>query len=609
MPNKLNSVPRSEAKLPRTGFDVGRDYTFTSAPGMILPLYYDVLNQGEKISFNAAIKTIFRPVYRPAACDVRQKVDLFFIPLQMMWTPFGNMFYQTTDYLSSSISEYNRNLVNRGETPVLNFGELFYEYFSDLAQLNSRAYSGRGAFFDSDLKGAFRLLMHLGYNPCVSAYGFEADNVLDFTDSSFSTWQPNVMPLFALAYQAIYQNYYRDDDREPRVLDSYQFDAYDGNVQLPDLLGIFMLRYHQKEKDYFTSLHVSPIMSTLNLPKGDASASDVLSAVNNYLSSETVLPTESTVVPYPANVGDNGKSMTQVSYVNNGSFPVSTGSLRSMLAVEKLLRITGRARKNYDSQTLAHLGFKVPRDIKHEITFIGSIDGNLGVNQVLSTGEAADPTSTENSGTLGERGGFGGGNLKSKDLQFTAPCHGVLMAVTYTVPSMSYPQGYVVDKLTNITDRMSFYIPEFRNLGQQPMYVYEALGAQDARNMVKPIGWQYRDAEKKQKYNVHSLAFFNPYSDSSGHRNSWSPWLVGGIPFVRWNIDQYDNYTPHFESFMVYPGLMDNIFIQHYNPDIADINDLKRPWLLFQTDPFMHAARINCKKVSTMSTFGEPELY
>lgn len=609
MPNKLNSVPRSEAKLPRTGFDVGRDYTFTSAPGMILPLYYDVLNQGEKISFNSAIKTIFRPVYRPAACDVRQKVDLFFIPLQLMWTPFGQMFYQTNDFLTSSTSVYHKGLVQSGECPVLDFNELFEEFFDDLETLNSRSHSGRGAFFDSDLKGMFRLLMHLGYNPDVVASGFKANRLIDFTDSSFSTWQPNVMPLFALAYQAIYQNYYRDDDREARVLDSYQFDWFTGSSAHPNLLQLFLLRYHQKEKDYFTSLHVSPILSTLNLPRGDRSTQEILSQVNNYLSLENVSPSEPDASPYPSSEGTYGKEFTQIGLIDNGSFSVSTGSLRSMLAVEKLMRITGRARKNYDSQTLAHLGFKVPRDIKHEITFIGSIDGNLGVNQVLSTGEAADPTSSDNTGTLGERGGFGGGNLKSKDLQFTAPCHGVLMAVTYTVPSMSYPQGYVIDKLTNITDRMSFYIPEFRNLGQQPMYVFEALGAQTDENMVKTIGWQYRDAEKKQKYNIHSLAFFNPYSDSSGHRNSWSPWLVGGIPFVRWEVDQYQNYTPHFESFMVYPGLMDNIFIQHYNPDIADINDLKRPWLLFQTDPFMHAARINCKKVSTMSTFGEPELY
>ena len=39
-----------------------------------------------------------------------------------------------------------------------------------------------------------------------------------------------------------------------------------------------------------------------------------------------------------------------------------------MFAVEKLLRITGRARKDYDSQVLAHLGFKVPHDVKHELT-------------------------------------------------------------------------------------------------------------------------------------------------------------------------------------------------------------------------------------------------
>ena len=38
--------------------------------------------------------------------------------------------------------------------------------------------------------------------------------------------------------------------------------------------------------------------------------------------------------------------------------------IRQLFANEKLAMITGRTKKNYDSQVLAHYGVSVPHDVK-----------------------------------------------------------------------------------------------------------------------------------------------------------------------------------------------------------------------------------------------------
>ena len=55
-----------------------------------------------------------------------------------------------------------------------------------------------------------------------------------------------------------------------------------------------------------------------------------------------------------------------------------------MFANEKLAMITGRTRKNYDSQVLAHYGVSVPHDVKHDITMIHHDEFELNVQEVTS---------------------------------------------------------------------------------------------------------------------------------------------------------------------------------------------------------------------------------
>ena len=104
-----------------------------------------------------------------------------------------------------------------------------------------------------------------------------------------------------------------------------------------------------------------------------------------------------------------------------------SAAIRQMFANEKLAMITGRARKNYDSQILAHYGIKVPHDVKHELSLIGQDSYSLRIGEVTSLASTDDAP-------LGELAGKGWASSRENGNQprqhkFTAPVHGVVMTI------------------------------------------------------------------------------------------------------------------------------------------------------------------------------------
>lgn len=606
------------AHVSKHGFDVGRDIFFTAAPGMILPVFKDFLNPDERISINVDDYIQTQTLSKPAQLKVRQKVDFFFVPATMIYTAFGNALFQTNDFLSS--------LINKDNFANKSLPTIFMAQYRTINEFNT--YWNQRNTYDADGmetlgKGNFRLAMHLGYNPFASiadlSYDYDGD---EYFVAPWS-YNPRFFPAWYAVYQAIYMNYYRNDDWEERDVKSYNLDYLldldDGGQPTPVTSSLFKLRYHQRVGDYFTSIKRSPVMSTINLAVGGVSGNsiDILRKINNHLA------VEANSVIYPSDL--EGVQSAATSDLDFGGvmgddtqFGVNTNSLRSLFAVEKYLRITGRAAKNYDSQVLAHFGVNVPRDIKHELTYIGGFDGYVGARSVAAT--SSTPSTETSLGTeLGELGAYGTGELNGRNLRFTAPCHGFVMGVYYCIPEVSYPLGMLPDKRSYISDRLDFFFPEYDKLGKQPLFAYEAyplfgnpdrdyknvnsvnypLRVGDASNI---LGWQYRYEQWKRQYNVHSLAFYRPYTWDSNY-NDWAAWIVGKNPYDMFADDGQPNYV----SLLSTPNDLDRVFVvSHKNR--ADVEDLESPWLLFQTDPLMVAMRVDAKKTSFMSPTGEPDL-
>ena len=211
-----------KAQNKRTGHNLGFTRKFTSAPGMILPIDHRILSPSETIEWSVKMNTISQPLLRPAFLDVVQKVDCFFVPLSMIYTAFPNIFFQTSDLLTSAISpddprpNLSLPLVSYKDIKISGVGDFSTKHLSSFGDINTELNDN----FDSDMFGAYRLGMMLGLNPNTIFFDLDVPAPVGVS----SKMQYRFFPYQLAAYQAIYQNWYRDDDREERILSSYQLD-------------------------------------------------------------------------------------------------------------------------------------------------------------------------------------------------------------------------------------------------------------------------------------------------------------------------------------------------------------------------------------------------
>lgn len=613
MAKKLNSMPDYVARLPRESHDLSQSFAYTSCPSMILPLYQDMLHFGDEIFFNASQFIRLQPLHAAALGKIDVHLDYFFVPLTYMYTPSSSMFYQTDDLLSSNFESMRGN-EQSSHFPVVKMEEFFQSVYQTAAQstpfsVGDFAMQLPFSIFDCYGKQMYRLFDHLQMAPN------RLLTRLKYNDSRITL--PNFTPWFALAYQAIYQDYFRNDDREPRNY-HYNIDKFYQTGEIyPQYYSdgqksIFTLNYASRPKDYFNSVKVSPMGSAVSMLQ-DPTA--VFYSVNNWINinSSTLVNANSVGEQsfggdsVSSGVYDNGTYMTGI---------LNSSSIRQLFMIDKLYRVIGRAEKNYESQFLAHYGIKIPHDVMHSITHIGHDMATFGAEPVISQANTYDETSDTGS-ALGEVGGQGSVMLTGKKHRFKAPFHGVFMCVCHVMPRRRYLPGF--DKLHNMTGVTDFYQPEFDKKGMQPLFRYEA-------NELAPVGdrlgWQFAYEQFKRKYDKISNAFRVASSAATkNHANMYSSWVLSAVPY-----GTYDNnglvYSQRSDvdwmMLLGSPNDLNSIFqIPHETrwDDNAIVENPQspgdyviKPWLLYSTDPFICDFHMNMKKVNSMSEYGEPEL-
>lgn len=603
----LNRLPHRTANLSRTGHDMSQEFAFTASTGMILPVYQDYLNAGETDYYSGSLIVRCQPLVTAAMCDVDIYLDWFFVPAQMLFTLFGSKRWMTNDLISSF---YDDSLIKDDVMPLYDIQSYVKMYRSpSLYGTTTQGFytDGYNGTFECLGKSTFRLLNHFGFNP----YGiFEGDSSAA-VGLSYMT-NPNVFPLFPLAYQAIYQDYFRLplDSYQRRRVTAFNVDkeyattstAYSHTAQGNDA-SLFCLHYRPRHLDYFTSLKNSPVMSAVNSLGSFSDVNSIFQRVDSYLDREGVRLTDDFGVSSSSGSGSSLGSTTQASLIEGTSGRVSSMGLRRMFAVEKLARVIGRAKMDYDSQVLAHFGFKVPHDVKHELSHLKTQHTVLHIGEVIST---SDTYSNGSGSALGAIGGKGYGIIRSTDkpFKFTAPVDGVIMCTFSAVPRMRY--SGVFDKQNSLTDRISFYQPEFDKLGMQPLFAYETSGFQSSYVSYR-VGWQFRYEQWKRKVSRVSEAFAIPVQ--VGQLNQSAPWVVSMRPFGV--VNSAGTYSPgtvvNFQDLVSRPSDLNSCMVVPYTGTWNSAY-LTNPQTMFYTDPFICQFRANVKKVSVMSAYGEPDL-
>ena len=104
-----------QAHLSRHPHDITAGYTSTLVPGPIVPQYFHVLNPGDTIYYTPYMFARLRDMVTAFLGEVDIHLDSFFVPLQMLYLPFGQVYALTDDVVSSSF----KNLVSRDAFPLI----------------------------------------------------------------------------------------------------------------------------------------------------------------------------------------------------------------------------------------------------------------------------------------------------------------------------------------------------------------------------------------------------------------------------------------------------------------------------------------------------------
>ena len=563
------------ARLGRTDHDLNQPFGFTCPPGMLCPIWFDFATPGDSYYMKHDLP-ILRSIQllSPMMTDVKVHFETFFVPIQMLYQPAENALTKIANLQSSS---YGQSIVVEGmDFPLFNFDE-YLHVMQDVSLV------------DSYFADIYRM---------IEFFGLGSYNYRGFDESlppvpNMANYLPSFFPWQILAYHTIFEYYYRLDDKSQFANDNCNWDKFMGS-SVATLPNADFMQLHQRpwDFDYFTSMYRSPLVSNANM--------------------QSLLPGKaysslSAAWEFPLDISSHVSTLNR-DITSFGINPAGTGNgelnsvvIRTLFANEKLAMITGRARKNYDSQILAHYGVDVPHDVKHDITMIHHDTYDLNVMEVTSLASTSDAP-------LGELAGKSFSHGNGKEFKFTAPVHGVVMTIFSIEPKRRYLTGF--DRINSVVSTEDLPIPEYDRLGNVPMFRYETCPLNGA-TMSNIIGWKERYYQFKRKMPKVTMAFY-----TANGKNNYSSFLINTVPFGTVTGTDTSVYSstlsrPDAENrFYIDRRSMDSQcalqWIGSWQHDDDGENWFKTPWLVYARDPFIVDSHIKCKKVSWMSKDGEP---
>lgn len=514
--------PELHDKNSRSGFDLSNKVLFTSKFGEILPIKYWETLPGDKfkIKLNSFIRTA--DMSSVNFTRMRQYYNFYFVPYRLLWRDFPSFIVNRPDtakqassinspqqvsdvvpyfasselkslFVSDAISNFNVvSDVNYNINPR-NVSDSLYPWF-ELDSTNTQDNHASKVFNPFGflrLQGLFKLFQYLGYNSLISYY-----------DGSKTETIPECLNAFPLlAYQKIYQDYFRNSQWERENPSSYNVDYLRDNPKIPvNTLfesskafsfstveeTMFDLRYANYNKDLFNGVLPSSQFGAKAIVK--VSSPDTLKGVEFGLGMSLYdPPTNATESPAQflglkkTAVGSSGNlyKSGNIGYIgsNNNVNPVHTSlgtiqqpisetidklnlsfsvlQLRIAEAQQRFAEISATNDANYKAQIEAHFGVKVSSLMSSLCDYLGGIGLDINQNVVQNTNLAE--SSAVNLGSYGTAGG-------DKFIEFEAKEHGIIMCISYAVPQLEYiPFGtnFLPMKLS-YTD---WAIPEFDSLG------------------------------------------------------------------------------------------------------------------------------------------------
>lgn len=571
MANIMSQV-KLKNHVSRDGFDLSRKNAFTAKVGELLPVACIECIPGDKIKARVQHFTRTMPVSTAAYTRVREYYDWFFVPTNLLWNKFNSFVTQMTDNNQHATSITDRQVLTDMH-PYFTTNQL-HDYIR--TKVNPTNPDSNYFGFNRGECTA-KLLNYLGY-------GDFAPSAIPISEGGVSNpyrENLNLNPFPLLAYQKIYQDFFRHSQWENAYAPAFNIDYISGaasSLNLPisslnyDLVheNMFDLRYCNWNKDLFMGL----------LPQsqyGESASIQLLDTIPNLGSSAATLPFDVTLgyndvrPPQGANLitgnvtSTGGANTRYVMVEGNTDYRASLSldytalqtlqtklgissnfsilALRQAEALQKWKEVTQSQQQDYKNQIEAHFGVSPSDAYSERCKWIEGSVSNLDISEVTNQNLTA-----ENSANIAGKGvGVGDGNMN-----FSTEVHGYLMCIYHAVPLLDYSITGVnrMNLKTKVTD---YAMPEFDQTGMVSVPLVELTNNVETNAFTADLlGYAPRYYDYKQAIDEVHGAF----------RSELSPWVA---PVDDSYITTYLNGAIEIDSlnyvfFKVNPATLNPIF-------------------------------------------------
>lgn len=565
----------------RSGFDIGRKNAFTAKVGELLPVYWDISMPGDKYKFNVEYFTRTQPVETSAYTRLREYFDFYAVPLRLLWKSAPSVLTQMQDINQLQALSLTQNLSLGTYLPTFSLHGLS----NVLVALNGGSPNPGfksallNMFGFSRADASFKLLNYLGYGNIISSVPtiknrwwstilVNSDDSAKYTQQFIQNNRVNVFPL--LAYQKIYQDFFRWSQWENSNPSSYNVDYFSGlSSSLVDTLPsssddywksdtMFDLKYCNWNKDMLMGVLPSSQFGDVAVLNLDRSGSgDVLlgsKSVFSKLGVASAVTSPSSPVPLFAIDASTSHALPVGSTLhlelNSLKSQFTVLALRQAEALQRWKEISQSGDSDYREQVRKHFGVNLPQALSNMCTYIGGISRNLDISEVVNNNLAAEGDTAVIAGK-----GVGAGN---GSFTYTTAEHSVVMCIYHAVPLLDYTITGQDGQLL-VTDAESFPIPEFDNIGMEVLPMTQIFNSSlaTAFNLFN-AGYNPRYFNWKTKLDVINGAFTTTLK-------SWvSPvtesLLSGWAQFGGSTPDSTTKVALNYKFFKVNPSVLDPIF-------------------------------------------------
>ncbi|MDV4044513.1 hypothetical protein CMT37_16995 [Elizabethkingia anophelis] len=418
-------------RLGSSTFNMSYDRKFSMNFGDLVPIHCQEVIPGDTISVNPQHMTRLAPMIAPVMHEVNCFIHYFFVPYRIIWNNWEPFITGGSTGLKEKL------MPTVSKLPVKK---------SSLAD-------------------------YLGLPLTEGQFAVGSDGVLENPVS--------LLPF--LAYQKIYDEYYRDQNLEPSFFTDEEDEPVklfnDGNTVYGEgegshhpFVNIFTIRQRAWHHDYFTSALPFaqkgaavkiPITGEVQFdPDGRTAIRDLdgelgptgqwrlETGFDSFMHQETA----GTGSSRPVNL-DNSANLR----VENADGTIS--DLRKAISLQKWLEKNARAGSRYVESIFAHFGEKNPDYRLQRPEFLGGNKTPIMISEVLQQ------SSTDATSPQGNMSGHGIAIGKSGGFKKHFTEHGYIIGLMSTIPKTSYSQG--IPKHFSKTDKFDYFWSEFEHIGEQ----------------------------------------------------------------------------------------------------------------------------------------------